>query len=505
MLKRNLIANYLGQGWRAIMALAFVPLYVKYLSVEAYGLIGIFAILQAWLGLLDLGLRPALLREMARYTGGAYHVQRIWNLLRSIEIVALAVAVIVVSGVWSVSQWLATDWVQAGQLSRTTVAQAFTLMGVVAGLQFIESVYTSSLAGLQRQVLQNVILAIAATLRGLGAVGVLVWVSPTLQAFFIWQALVSVLSMAGFAFAVYRVLPVPPSPARFTGAALLDVWRFAAGMTGITVLALLLTQVDKMLLSRLLPLEMFGYYTLASVVAGGLYMFTTPIAGAFLPRFTELHTRKDAAALTLAYHLGSQLVTVLMGSAAVVLILFAERILLLWTADTVLAKEVAPLMRVLALGTLLNGIMHIPYMLQLAHGWTSLTIKVNSIAVGILIPAILWVVRDYGAIGAAWVWVTLNAGYILFDIYFMHRRLLRTEKWRWYRQDVATPLIAATATAWLCRWVMPENLSKLGEFCVLLLSSGCVLIVATLAAPLVRHQIARHVPNSIRSIFARTV
>jgi hypothetical protein len=26
MLKRNLIANYLGQGWTALMGLAFIPL-----------------------------------------------------------------------------------------------------------------------------------------------------------------------------------------------------------------------------------------------------------------------------------------------------------------------------------------------------------------------------------------------------------------------------------------------------------------------------------------------
>lgn len=42
MLKRNLIANYLGQGWTALMGLAFIPLYIRYLGIEAYGLIGLF-------------------------------------------------------------------------------------------------------------------------------------------------------------------------------------------------------------------------------------------------------------------------------------------------------------------------------------------------------------------------------------------------------------------------------------------------------------------------------
>lgn len=504
-LKKNVLANYLGQGWRVLMSLAFVPLYIKYLGIEAYGLIGIFAILQAWLSLLDMGMKPALGREMARFTGGAHKPQSIWDLLRSIEIIAIAIAGLIAIGIWAASGWLAADWVRAEKLPVALVAKAFALMGAITALQFVESIYTSSIAGLQRQVLQNVVASLMATVRGLGVVGILIWVSPTINAFFIWQGLISLVTVAVFAGVVYRVLPLPPRPACFSMPALIGIWRYAAGMVGITLLTLLLTQVDKLLLSRLLSLESFGYYALAGVVASALYRLTGPITTAFYPRFTELAMRGDDNALRAVYHQGAQLVTVLMGAAAVVLMIFGGRVLLLWTSAPALAQQVAPLMTVLALGTLFNGLMWIPYQLQLAHGWTALTIKVNSVAVGILIPAILWVVPAYGAIGAAWVWVTLNAGYILFGIYFMHRRLLPTEKWRWYRQDVVVPLAAATATAWLCRWAMPEDLGRLGEFGVLLVSSGCVLIAAALTAPMVRHQLAQHVPGRIKEITARTL
>ena len=76
MIKRNLIANFLGQGWTALMGLAFIPVYIKYLGIEAYGLIGIFAVLHAWLTLLDVGMTPTLGREMARFTGGGDHGSR---------------------------------------------------------------------------------------------------------------------------------------------------------------------------------------------------------------------------------------------------------------------------------------------------------------------------------------------------------------------------------------------------------------------------------------------
>ena len=43
-LKKNFVANYFGQGWQALMGLAFVPVYIRYLGIESYGLIGIFEV-----------------------------------------------------------------------------------------------------------------------------------------------------------------------------------------------------------------------------------------------------------------------------------------------------------------------------------------------------------------------------------------------------------------------------------------------------------------------------
>jgi O-antigen/teichoic acid export membrane protein len=492
-LKKNLVANYIGQGWQALMGLAFVPLYIRYLGVEAYGLIGIFALLQAWLTLLEMGMKPALGREMARFTAGAHNAQSIRDLLRSIELIGIAIAGAVGLGIWAASGWLATHWVRVKNLPVEVVAHAFAVMGLVAALRFIEDIYVSSIAGLQRQVLQNIVTSIMATTRGLGAVALLVWVSPTIEAFFLWQGLISVMTVALFSGVVHHILPPAPVPSRFSGSALLGIWRFAAGMMTITFLALLLTQVDKILLSRLLTLESFGYYALAWALANALNMLAMPITGAFYPRFTELAANGDDLALRALYHQGAQLVTVLNGSAAMMLMVFSDRILRLWTGNPVLTQHVAPVMLVLALGMMFSGMMAIPYQMQLAHGWTSLTIKINIVSVGLLVPAILLVAPAHGAIGTAWVWVTLNVGYVLFEIPLMHRRFLRAEKWRWYRQDTALPLAAAAATALLCRWAMPHGLGKVGEFSVLMAASVCVLSTAVAAAPLARHQLIRYV------------
>ncbi len=492
-LKRNVVANCLGQGWRILISLAFIPIYVRYLGIEAYGLIGIFVMLQTWLTLLDLGMKPTLAREMARFTSGAHDAKSIRDLLRSIEIVGIATGVAIALGIWAASGWLASNWVTAENLSREAVARAFAVMGAVAALRFIENIYVSSIEGLQRQVLQNVVSSIMAGMRGIGAVGVLIWISPTIEAFFVWQGLISAMTVAAFAGVVYSALPKCSQPARFSPSALLGIWRFAAGMVGITFLALLLTQVDRILLLRLLSLKTFGYYALAGVAANALYMLTGPITTAFYPRFVELVARGDEVALRASYHLAAQLVTVLTGAAAIELMIFGDKILILWMADPALTQEVEPLMMALVLGTLFHTLVTIPYHMQLSNGWTALTIRVNIVAIIVLVPAILWVVPKHGAIGAAWIWVTLNIGYLLFYVFLMHQRLLPSDKWRWYSQDVSVPLATALLTAGLCRWVIPDYSGPIGGFSVVVISFSCVLIAAVLSAPMVRNQIAQRI------------
>jgi O-antigen/teichoic acid export membrane protein len=250
-------------------------------------------------------------------------------------------------------------------------------------------------------------------------------------------------------------------------------------------------QVDKVLLSKLVTLSDFAYYTLASTIAGGaLTALILPINQAWSPRLNQLYARNDHAGLIHSYHQGAQLVSVIVGSAACVMMAFAETLLKLWTRDDALAHQLAPLLSLLVLGNLLNGLMWIPYSTQLAHGWTGLGVRLNILAVIIIVPAILWATPRYGAEGAAWAWVSLNAGYVLIGIHFMYRRILCTEKWRWYREDVVQPLFGAMLGVFLVWCLNPNPARVLDQLLTLITATFSALLFATLAAPAVRQRAA---------------
>jgi O-antigen/teichoic acid export membrane protein len=455
MLKRNLIANYFGQGWTALMGLPFVPLYIKYLGIEAYGLIGIFALLQVWLSLLDMGMTPTLGREMARFSSGGFPVESIRDLLRTLETIALMIAVVIAGSIAIGSEWIAADWLKTEEIPVEVVAQAFTIMGMVWGLRFVEGIYRSSIIGLQRQVLFNVVDGVMATLRGLGAVAILALFSPTIQAFFLWQGLISIATVTVLATTTYGSLPHGFRGGHFSMAALLGVWRFAAGVMAISLSVLIVTQVDKVLLSRLLGLADYGYYILATVVTAVLYKLSNPITQAFYPRLCELYARKDHAAFVSTVHKGAQLVSVIVGSAAIVLTFFSEPLLHLWTQDKALAQSVAPLVSILAFGNMLSAQLHIPTQAQYAFGRTALILRVNMIAAAAAIPLLLWIAPSYGALGAAWVWVFVNLGYLIFGIHYMFAGVMAPEKRLWYIHDLFIPLAVGILSAYAVRVALP--------------------------------------------------
>jgi O-antigen/teichoic acid export membrane protein len=201
----------------------------------------------------------------------------------------------------------------------------------------------------------------------------------------------------------------------------------------------------------MLTLEMFGYYTLAGVVSMSLYRLSGPVFSAIYPKFTQLISTAENEKLKLLYHQSSQFMSVLVLPISVVIALFSYEIILAWTQDSVTAAEAHILVSILICGTALNTLGHIPYALQLANGMTRLTIKVNSVAIMTLVPLIIYMTKQFGAIGGASGWLILNIGYLVFAIPIVHRYFLPLESCRWYLHDVGIPLSACLAVGGIGR------------------------------------------------------
>lgn len=480
--RNNIIANFSGKAWASAFSLAFVPVYIKLMGVEVYGLLGVFMSLGAILSLLDLGLSATLSRELSRLSAVEDSGRESRNLVRTFETVYWGIGILIGIAVVALAPLIAKYWINSGGIDGETVERTLMIMGLSIAIQWPGSIYSGGLIGLQRQVVLNMIRSVMVMVQHAGAVLVLVFVSPSILSFFLWQSFVGLLTTIALAVWLWKSLPQSVHQAEFDKGLLIKGWRFATGITGISLVTILLTQLDKIILSKMLTLEMFAYYMLAFNVANALHNLVTPISSALFPKFTQIVALGEKAKLAILYHQGCQLLSVLVLPAAITIAIFSKEILTLWLGDTEATQNAYQILTLLMIGTALNALMTLPYTLQLAYGWTKLAFYKNVIAVILLVPLMVWMVGTYQGIGAAWAWIILNFGYFIFEVPVMHRRLLKDEMGKWYRRDIILPILIVTVIGLLTRAIMPVGASKLVTLLGMLITLALTFAVSVLAA-----------------------
>jgi len=463
-LKHNIIANYIGRAWTSILGLLLIPTYLKFLGIEAYGLVGFYMALSSVVGILDLGIGGTINRELARLAARDDFAVEQRDVVRTLEIIYWGLAVFAGGAVFLLASYIAHNWIKAENLDPASILKGIQLMGIAIAFQFPMSLYQGGLMGLQRQVFFNVILIVTGTLRGLGAILILWLVSPTIEAFLAWQVLASIVGSVAFFVALWCSLPKHRQLPRFRGNILLGVWKYAAAISANAIVGIVLTQLDKVLLSKMLSLEMFGYYSLAATVGSAIWMIILPFNSAIFPRFVQLHEATQTEELRLFFHRASQFLSLALFPVCALIIFFSSEILTLWLNDPAVVRQCHLIVSLLVFGTMLNGIASVPGYSATAFGWPQLITYTNAIQAFVIIPLIIGMVYFFKEVGAAVAMVFLNSIFVIFMVPIFFRRYLNEERKKWYLYDVAVPAVTAFSICSISTLIAPAGLSDLASF-----------------------------------------
>jgi O-antigen/teichoic acid export membrane protein len=486
--KKNILANFVGQGTTIIFALICTPFYTRVLGAEGFGIFGLYLTVQSLVTLLDFGFSTTLNREIAASTGIPERRQHVRDLLHTMQVTFWCVAALIAGVIAALAPVLSRYWLRPEVLSESTIRASLFIMAPAIAFFWLTNFYSAGISGLQRQVRLNLISISMDALRFGGSLAVL-WKWPNLPALFAWLALVNAAHCVLVGLLVWHIMPKTNQRASLSAAPILKVWRFAAGVGGLGVTAVLLTQTDKVLLSKLLSLSQFGYYSLAALVAGGLSRLFGPVYAALFPRFSQLIAADDMEHFVPFYHQSCQFMSVILLPTAVVLAAFSREVLFVWTNDPTTAANVHLVLTILALGTAVNGLMNLPYALQLAHGWTKLALVTNMFLIVMMIPLLLILVNCYGPVGAAMVWLILNSVYFFVGAPIMHRYLMKGELMTWYLKDICSPLIGILLVVIPARLLIHVEMQRTQMSLMLLAVLFAAVLGAVLGSPLTRERL----------------
>ena len=112
---KNFLMGLTSSIWVAALGFLVVPLYLRYLGIGAYGLIGFFATMQAILSLVDFGIVPTINREVARSKAIGVS-EGLGDLLYMLERIYFLVGLVAAIGIIALSELIANHWLSSGEL-----------------------------------------------------------------------------------------------------------------------------------------------------------------------------------------------------------------------------------------------------------------------------------------------------------------------------------------------------------------------------------------------------
>lgn len=438
-LKKNVLANYVGQIYLSLIGVLMLPMYVKYMGAEAFGLVGFFATLQVCFNVLDLGLTPTISRETARFHAGALSVGDYRRLFHALNVIFCVIALFGGGILLSLSSVIVRYWLKIGTLPLGEVRIAVDLMAVSVALRWMEGLYRGVIIGAERFVWFSGYISLFATFRFVIVLPVMWYFGFTPLVFFIHQLVVTVLEVFGFWLKATHLLPSLPNGSgrlEWSLAPIKPVLTFSLTIAFTSTVWVLVTQSDKFVLSGILSLKEYGFYTLAVLVASGIMIVSGPVSNIIMPRMARLNTEGRHDEMVKVYRGFTQLVSIVAGGGAITLACCAKPILFAWTGDLHLAESAAPILRLYAVGNGLLAVSAFPYYLQYARGDLRYHLIGNIAFVVVLVPLIVLAATRWGGVGAGYVWVIANAGYLFAWIPYVHHKLEPGLHLSWMFNDV---------------------------------------------------------------------
>lgn len=484
-LRSNITANYISQIYSALAGILTVPIYAQYLGIEAFGVIGFYITLQAWFQVLDAGLSTTLSRESSLYNTDQSR-QSVFTRVKSLLERFFFSSSVCASAVFLYgAEWISINWIKANHIPQPTIELVLQLMGIVISFRWLSCLYRGMVIGFELQVwLAKLNIAIT-TVRFLIPLPFVIYFDMGLAFYFYMQLAVAVTEFLFLYFKIrsklksMQIVQIGPLAAsdQFEFQRIL---KFTYGVATTSVIWVILTQTDKLVLSKLLPLDEYGRFSMAVTLANGINLITGPIMMAILPRMTTIASTGDNLGLVQMYRRLTQLVVTILAPLTIVLTLTAYSTMYVWTGDTLLSNNTALILAIYAAGNMVMSIGAVAYALQYSLGNIRMHVIGNIMSALMYVPAVTFATINYGAIGAATVWLILNLVYLLIWIPRIHSKLVPSLNRPWFVNDIGKILMACCVPVAMFSWIQSDlhHLSRLASFGVIVIL-GIVTIFFT--------------------------
>src|ERR1700730_15903434 len=398
-LARNTIWNLVGTSAPMLVAFFCIPMVVKGLGTDRFGIVTLVWALIGYATLFDLGLGRALTQLVAQKLGTGEHEDvppLLWTSLSLLLLLGVAGCIVIIL----LAPWLVTRLHVPAALAHETLYSIYLL-----GFSLPATISTAGLRGVleayQRFDLVNALRI---------PMGIFAYASPLLVLPFS-KSLVPVISVlvAGrvIFWGAHLVLCIVAIPTLrrgigFQRTVMGTLLRFGGWMTVSNIIGPLMVTMDRFIIGSFLAVDAVAFYATPYEVITKFWLIPGSLLGVMFPAFSTSFVQNRGKAATL-YGLSVKYLLLTLFPLILIVVVLAQYGLNLWLGPE-FAQRSTGVLQWLAVGVFLNCLAAAPFAVLQGAGRPDLTAKLHIMELPVYSLALVSLTKFHGIEGAAIAW-----------------------------------------------------------------------------------------------------
>jgi len=418
-LARNTVLNLLGYGIPLVIGLISIPILIKYLGTERFGILTLIWVVFGYFSIFNLGLSLATTKFSAELIGKGKSKDipdYLWTSVFSQFLLGIIGCLILVG----VTSFLVTrvlnitpEFVNEAKTSFFLIALSLPFILISASLRgVLEAAQRFDLVNLVKipSSSMNYIVPFICVLAGLGLPGIVLFIF-----------LGRIITLIVWFFLCVKQFPQIKTKISFKKKLLKPLFSFGGWVTVSTILVPFFEYTDRFIIGAVVTMTAVSYYTAPYEMLMKLGILPSSLVITLFPTFSALYAGKNKERIKLIFGRAFKYLFIVIGGLTVLLFFYAPYILKIWLGEE-FASQSTLVFQILCLGVLINSLARIPYSYIQGIGRADITAKLHIFEVVFFLPLAWFFIKWQGITGAAVAWTIRAAFDSLFLFYISWKK-----------------------------------------------------------------------------------
>ncbi|PKK83755.1 MAG: hypothetical protein CVT49_06975 [candidate division Zixibacteria bacterium HGW-Zixibacteria-1] len=467
-LARNTIYNLIGYISPIPVALITIPILVKALGTDRFGILTIAWMVIGYFSLFDMGIGRATTKFVAEYAArGEYHVIR--RLVTTSLILLLLFGIIAGAIVFFLTGWMVTVLLNIPPDLIEESRQAFYLLSVSIPLVLLIAGTKGVLEAQQKFGVINAI-KIPSSLATLLAPIIVLPFSHNLYPIVGMLVISKAISLMFYSYYCWKYLEKssPPSPQDKGMVGML--MRFGGWLSISNIIAPMMGNLDRFFIGSILTMTAVTYYVTPYDMITRSFVIPIGILGVIFPAFSAYAAANEKKLVRL-HKQAIKYILIVMTPLVIALIIFAKPFLQLWLSEE-FADQSSLVLQILAAGVLFSSVGRVPLNAIQALGRPDITAKLLLLELPLYLTAVFLMTRNLGILGVAIVWTS----HLIIEMIILIILIERLKPF----SEASTKVLDRSIYLWMSAIVAVSYLISLIPNILLMASAAIIFVSATL-------------------------